>query len=82
MIVEALYIKESARQQGVGKKLLQAFENWANENYEDFVIEITHIHTNENAKKLEQAMNKLSQKIEENKENYIKKVEENAEDNT
>ena len=56
LILEALYIDEQSRHYGVGKKLLQAFESWANEHYEDFVIEITYINSNDNARKFYESM--------------------------
>ena len=37
-------------------ELLQAFENWAKEKYEDFVIEITYINSNDNARKFYENM--------------------------
>ena len=49
LILEALYVDEEFRNEGVGKLLLKAFENWANEKYEDYVIEITYINDNKNA---------------------------------
>ena len=51
LVVEALYVDEDFRKQGVGKLLIKAFEDWAKEKYNDYVIEITYISSNENAKK-------------------------------
>ena len=59
LILEALYVEPEFRNQGVGKKLINAFESWAKENYEDFVIEITHINSNENARKFYESLGYL-----------------------
>ena len=56
LILEALYMDEQSRHNGVGKKLLQAFENWAKEKYDDYVIEITYINSNDNARKFYESM--------------------------
>lgn len=56
LILEALFIEESCRNQGVGKKLLHSFENWAKEKYDDFMIEITYINANKNACKFYESM--------------------------
>ena len=63
LILEAIYVDESFRGQGVGKLLLESFESWAKEKYEDFVIEITHIHSNENARKFYEQMGYTTSKI-------------------
>ena len=63
LVLEALFVDEKYRNQGVGKMLLNAFENWAKEKYGDFVIEITHIHSNENAKKFYEKMGYSISKI-------------------
>ena len=51
-----LVLEEEFRRQGVGKLLLQAFENWAKNKYGDFVIEITYINANEKAQKFYESM--------------------------
>ena len=56
LILEAIYVDETFRGQGVGKLLLESFENWAKEKYEDFVIEITYINNNENAQKFYESL--------------------------
>ena len=56
LILEALYVEKEYRKQGVGKHLLQAFENWTKEKYEDYVIEITYINANKNAQKFYESM--------------------------
>lgn len=63
LILEALFVEEYFRNNGVGKLLLNAFENWAKEKYENFVIEITHIHSNENARKFYEKMGYTTSKI-------------------
>ena len=62
LIVEALYVEKEYRKLGIGKLLLQSFEAWAKDNYEDFVIEITHVHSNENAKRFYEKMGYLTSK--------------------
>ena len=54
LILEALYVDEEFRNEGVGKLLLKAFENWAKEKYGDYVIEITYINANKDAEKFYQ----------------------------
>lgn len=50
--LEGIFVDENFRKTGVGKQLLNSFENWAKEKFgKDFVIEITYINSNENAKK-------------------------------
>ena len=56
LILEALFVKEEYRKMGIGKLLVQAFENWAKEKYEDFVIEITYINSNKNAQKFYESL--------------------------
>lgn len=56
LILEALFVKEEYRKKGIGKLLVQAFENWAKEKYEDFVIEITYINSNKNAQKFYESL--------------------------
>ena len=56
LILEAIYVNEEYRHLGVGKMLINAFENWAKEKYEDFVIEITYINNNENAQKFYESL--------------------------
>ena len=56
IVLEALYVDEKYRKQGVGKLLMKAFENWVKEKYEDYVIEITYIASNENAKQFYEKM--------------------------
>ena len=63
LILEAIYVDETFRGQGVGKLLLESFENWAKEKYEDFVIEITHIYSNEKARKFYEQMGYTTSKI-------------------
>ena len=63
LILEAIYVNEEHRHLGVGKKLINAFENWAKEKYEDFVIEITHIHSNGKARKFYEQMGYSTSKI-------------------
>jgi len=48
--LEGIFIDETYRKSGVGKILLKSFEDWAKEQYNDYVIEITYINKNENAK--------------------------------
>ena len=55
-VVEALYVEENHRKAGIGKMLLKSFENWVKENYSDFIIEITHLSSNESAKKFYEKM--------------------------
>ena len=59
LVLEALYVDENFRKQGVGKLLLNAFENWAKNKYVDYVIEITYIASNENAKRFYEKMGYL-----------------------
>jgi DNA-binding ferritin-like protein len=61
----------------IAEKMLDV-TNSAVKKLEDYGAKSAAENQNENAKKLEDAMKKLSQKIEENKEAYVKKVEENA----
>lgn len=63
LILEALYVDEEFRKQGVGKLLLNAFENWAKNKYQDYVIEITYISSNENAKRFYEKMGYATSKI-------------------
>lgn len=56
LVLEAIYVEENCRKQGVGKLLLKTFENWAKEKYKDFVIEITYINANENAKRFYESL--------------------------
>jgi len=63
LILEALYVEKGYRNQGVGKLLLESFENWAKQKYEDYVIEITHIATNANARKFYEKMGYSTSKI-------------------
>ena len=63
LILEALYVDEEFRKQGVGKLLLNAFENWAKNKYDDYVIEITYISSNENAKRFYEKMGYATSKI-------------------
>lgn len=63
LIVEALYVNEDCRKQGVGKALLNSFEAWAKETYDDFIIEITHLTTNENAQKFYEKMGYATSKV-------------------
>ena len=56
LILEALYVEKEYRKQGVGKMLLQSFENWAKVKYDDYVIEITYINANKNAEKFYESM--------------------------
>ena len=56
LILEAIYVNEEYRHLGVGKMLINAFENWAKEKYEDFVIEITYINNNKNAQKFYESL--------------------------
>lgn len=56
LVLEALFVEKEYRKQGVGKMLLQAFENWAKEKYNDYVIEITYINANKNAQKFYESM--------------------------
>ena len=44
---------------GVGRLLVQSFENWAKEKYQDFVIEITYIDANKDAQKFYESMGYL-----------------------
>ena len=49
--LEGIFVDENYRAKGVGKKLLNSFENWANKQYNnDYQIEITYINSNVNAK--------------------------------
>ena len=56
LILEALFVETEFRGKGVGKMLVNSFENWAKEKYEDFVIEITYINANKNAQKFYESM--------------------------
>ena len=56
LILEAIYVEKEHRKQGVGKLLMKAFENWAKDKYNDYIIEITYISTNDNAKKFYEKM--------------------------
>ena len=48
--IEALFVEEKDRRKGVGKKLMQAVENWAKETFgSDYAIEITALNNNTNA---------------------------------
>ena len=61
----------------IAEKMLD-LTNTAVKKLEDYGAKSAKENQNENAKKLEQAMKKLSQKIETNKEAYITAVEKNA----
>lgn len=63
LILEALYVEPNVRKRGVGKKLLLAFEEWAKQKYAEHIIEITHIHSNENAKSFYEKMGYSTSKI-------------------
>lgn len=63
LIVEALYVEEKYRKLGIGKQLLNSFESWVKDNYDDAIIEITHINSNENAKKFYEKMGYSTSKI-------------------
>ena len=62
LILEALFVEEEYRGMGVGRLLVQAFENWAKEKYNDYVIEITYIDANKNAQKFYESMGYTSVK--------------------
>lgn len=62
LILEALFVEEEYRGMGVGRLLVQAFENWAKEKYNDYVIEITYIDANKNAQKFYENMGYTSVK--------------------
>jgi len=44
--IEALFVEETFRKKGVGKKLIESVEKWAKENFEDYVIELHAINDN------------------------------------
>lgn len=49
--LEGIFIDEDFRKTGVGRQLLKSFESWATQQFgNDFVIEITCINSNKNAK--------------------------------
>ena len=54
--LDALYVKEEYRKQGIGKKLMGQLEIWANKNYEKYEIEVTAINDNSNAMKFYESM--------------------------
>ena len=56
LILEALFVEKEFRKHGIGEILLKSFENWAKEKYGDYVIEITYINTNDNARKFYEKM--------------------------
>ena len=56
VILEALFVEREYRGMGVGRLLVQSFENWAKEKYQDFVIEITYIDANKDAQKFYESM--------------------------
>lgn len=55
--LEALFVEENYRKNGVGKQLLKSFEAWAGKRYNgDFQIEITYINSNQSAQKFYESM--------------------------
>ena len=55
--LEALFVEENYRKNGVGKQLLKSFEIWANNQYDgDFQIEITYINSNKSAQKFYESL--------------------------
>ena len=46
IMLESLFVKEEYRKQGVGKKLIEMLEKWANENFDNYVVEIVCISNN------------------------------------
>lgn len=49
--LEALFVEENYRKNGVGKQLLKSFESWGKTKFgKDFVVEITYLNSNEKAK--------------------------------
>ena len=47
--VEALFVEEGYRKQGIGKALIDSVDSWAKENFEDYVIELHAINNNFNS---------------------------------
>ena len=54
LVLEALFVEKEFRKMGIGKMLINAFENWTKEKYGDYVIEITYINANKDAEKFYQ----------------------------
>ncbi|MBE7074185.1 MAG: GNAT family N-acetyltransferase [Clostridiales bacterium] len=54
--LEGIFVDENFRKTGVGKILLQSFEKWAKDKFDDFAIEITYINANKNAQKFYEKM--------------------------
>jgi GNAT superfamily N-acetyltransferase len=47
--VEALFVEEDYRKKGVGKTLIDSVDDWAKENFDDYVIELHAINNNSNS---------------------------------
>jgi len=51
IMLESLFVKEKYRKLGVGKKLIEMLEDWANNSFSDYVIEIVCLSNNGSALK-------------------------------
>ena len=47
--IEALFVEEGYRKQGVGKALIESVDNWAKDSFDDYVIELHAINNNSNS---------------------------------
>lgn len=49
IMLESLFIKEEYRHKGVGRTLISMLENWAKDNFKNYVVEIVCLSNNKNA---------------------------------
>lgn len=47
--IEALFVEDGHRKKGVGKALIDSVDDWAKENFDDYVIELHAINNNSNS---------------------------------
>ena len=47
--VEALFVEDGYRKQGIGKALINSVDDWAKDNFDDYVIELHAINNNSNS---------------------------------
>ena len=52
MMIDAVFVEENCRGKGVGKKLINSFEDWSKTKFgNDYVVEITYLTNNTKAQK-------------------------------
>ena len=57
LMIDAVFVDSEFRTQGVGRKLIESFEDWAESKFDkDFVVEITYLNSNEKAKKFYESL--------------------------